>query len=79
MNESELTEAMIEIIISCQPLACPTSKIRRRLYQDFNRYYPNGAKVIRLLRQRSERDDNLIEIKSGRDIFWRYNDGGVLS
>ena len=79
MNENELTDVMIEIIIAQQPLAASSSLIRRKLYNFHNRYYPNNIKIIRLLRQRSERDSNLIEIKTGRDILWKYKSGSAIS
>ena len=73
MNDKELVAAMIEIIISKQPLACTTSQIRDDLYRKYNRYYYRNDKIIRLLKRESENNSALTCSKGGRDIYWRYN------
>lgn len=77
MKESELMEIVKEIIISCQPLACSTSKIRDELHN--HDVYKNSQMMLKFLRQWQDRDSNLVCGKIGREYFWRYNKGGVLN
>ncbi|WP_406532487.1 hypothetical protein [Methanobrevibacter sp.] len=77
MKDRELFEIVKEIIISCQPLACSTSKIRSELHK--HDVYKDSHMMLKFLRQWQDRDSNLVCGKIGREYFWRYNDGCVLS
>lgn len=77
MNDSELMEIVKEIIISCQPLACSTSKIRLELHK--HEVYKTSGGMLKFLRGWQARDSNLVCGKAGRDYLWRYNQGGLLN
>ena len=77
MKESELMEIVKEIIISYQPLACSTSRIRIELHK--HDVYKDSQMMLKFLRQWQDRDPNLRCGKIGREYFWRYNKGGVLN
>lgn len=80
MNERELVDAMIEIIISKQPLVCKTTQIQYDLYAKYHVYCPRNNRIIlHLLRQEAERNPALVESKIGRDVCWRVTEGGVLN
>lgn len=77
MNDSELIEIVKEIIISCQPLAASTSKIRHELHK--HDVYKDSPMMLKFLRQWQARDSNLVCGKIGRKYYWRYNEGGILN
>ena len=77
MNDSELQEIIKEIIISNQPLACPSSKIRSELYK--HEVFKNSKMILKFLKQWQDRDSNLKCGMIGREYYWRYNQGGVLN
>lgn len=77
MNDSELQEIIKEIIISNQPLACPSSKIRSELHK--HEVFKNSKMILKFLKQWQDRDSNLKCEKIGREYYWRFNQGGVLN
>ena len=77
MTDTELIEIIKELIISCQPLACSTSRIRHELYK--YDIYKDSHMMLKFLRQWQDRDKNLTCLKGGREYYWRYNEGGVLN
>lgn len=80
MNERELVDAMIEIIISKQPLACKTTQIHDDLYAKYHIYCPKKNYIIlHLLRQEAARNPALVESKIGRDVCWKVTEGSVLN
>ena len=77
MKESELMEIVKEIIISCQPLACSTSRIRNELHK--HDVYKDSQMMLKFLRQWQDRDPNLKCDKIGRNYYWRDTDGVLLN
>lgn len=77
MKDYELFEIVKEIIISCQPLACSTSKIRSELHK--HDVYKDSHMMLKFLRHWQDRDSHLVCVKIGREYLWRYKEGGVLN
>lgn len=76
-SDLELFEIVKEIIISHQPLACGTSKIRSELHK--HDVYKDSPMMLKFLRSWQDRDSNLVCGKIGREYYWRYNEGGALN
>ena len=75
MNDNELIEVIKEIIISCQPLAASTSKIRSELHK--HEVYKDSPMMLKFLRQWQDKDPNLECGKIGNAYYWRYNSGVI--